>query len=290
MRCGSLSNPSRFGFRRTRVPGRRARGVGRWLGCGMVLVLSSACPGQHVGDILLQNDGGRIETGGIVTGPSGPGFVAGLRVFRAAFGEFPNFTDDPGFDTTGVPGGGFADGTLFAFDFVDALRKWDGADFDAVPAETIRVAKGSASVLTPTGVNEFREGFVFGQVALGFLHEHVRFTLQPPQSAGVYAMQLRLRVTTGGVRESLPFWIVFNQNASVEEHGAAVAYLENLVNPACAGDITNDGAVNTADLTRFLGAFGNGVLRYSNGDFNGDAMVNTSDLTFLLGRFGGGCS
>ncbi|MFM9957406.1 MAG: dockerin type I repeat-containing protein [Phycisphaerales bacterium] len=208
-------------------------------------------------------------------------------MFRATFGEFPNFTDDPGFDTTGTTG--FPNGTTFAFDLLDALRKWDGSDFDAVAVETIRVAKGSASVFTPPGVNEIRAGFAFGQVSLGFLHEHLRYTLQTPQSAGVYAMQMRVRVTTGGFTESLPFWIVFNQNASAAEHGAATQYLERLVTPPCPGDINDDGAVNTSDLTRFLGAFGQPTMRLANGDFNGDAAVNTSDLTFFLARFGGAC-
>jgi len=242
---------------------------------------------QHVGDILLQPVAGRIDTGAFVQTPQGISFVPGLRVFRATFGEFPNFTDDPGFDSTG--GAGFPNGTTFAFDLLDALHKWNGTDFDAIPAETIRVAKGSVSVLTPPALNQLQTGFAFGQVSLGFLHEHVRYTLQPPQNAGIYLMQMRLRVSTGGYADSLPFWIVFNQNASATEHDAAVQSMERLVTPPCPGDLNADNAVNTADLTKFLGAFGQPTLRYANGDFNGDTQVNTADLTFFLGRFGSVC-
>lgn len=285
MHAESLSHPSRSRFSGPSGVRPSAGGLVAW---GFGLFLSSAAWGQHVGDILLRQEGGRIQTGGIVTGPSGQVFVPG-RVFWATFGEFPNFTDDPGFDTSGVPGGSFPNGTVFAFDFLDALHRWDGSDFDAIPVETIRVAKAATSVVTPTGLNEFRTGFAFGQVSSGFLHEHLRFTILTPAGTGVYAMQLRLRVTTGGVQESAPFWIVFNQNVSASEHDAATQYLERLVNPPCPGDLNNDGAVNTADLTRFLSAFGQPTMRLANGDFNGDAAVTTGDLTFFLGRFGGVC-
>ncbi|MFM9957637.1 MAG: multicopper oxidase domain-containing protein [Phycisphaerales bacterium] len=60
--------------------------------------------------------------------------------------------------------------------------------------------------------------------------------------------------------------------------------------PFCPGDLNNDGAVNTADLTIFLGQFGNAVIIPGTGaDFNGDGFVNTPDLTFFLGRFGQPC-
>jgi glycosidase len=57
----------------------------------------------------------------------------------------------------------------------------------------------------------------------------------------------------------------------------------------CAGDINNDGTVNTADLTSFLGQFGQFVPPNSVGDVNTDGTINTSDLTSFLGRFGTVC-
>ncbi|MFM9959076.1 MAG: GC-type dockerin domain-anchored protein [Phycisphaerales bacterium] len=50
-------------------------------------------------------------------------------------------------------------------------------------------------------------------------------------------------------------------------------------------DLNGDGAVNTADLTQFLGQFGKSgnVLT---GDLNCDGVVNTADLTRFLGQFG----
>lgn len=62
--------------------------------------------------------------------------------------------------------------------------------------------------------------------------------------------------------------------------------------PACPGDLNLDGAVNTLDLTAFLGAFGQPITPGSpseRADLNGDGMVNTADLVLFLGRFGLPC-
>jgi hypothetical protein len=62
--------------------------------------------------------------------------------------------------------------------------------------------------------------------------------------------------------------------------------------PPCAADFTGDGTVNTADLTFFLGRFGQPPVNgspASRADFNFDGAVNTPDLVFFLGRFGSAC-
>jgi hypothetical protein len=57
----------------------------------------------------------------------------------------------------------------------------------------------------------------------------------------------------------------------------------------CIGDLNADGQRNTADLTAFLGSFGQTVTPCSRGDLNADGIVNTLDLTTFLGRFGQPC-
>jgi hypothetical protein len=57
-------------------------------------------------------------------------------------------------------------------------------------------------------------------------------------------------------------------------------------------DLNGDNAVNTSDLTFFLGRFGQAAPIGSppaRADFNSDGQVNTADLTFFLGRFGETC-
>lgn len=245
---------------------------------------------QHIGDISLQPLGGRIDTGIFVDGPNGPSLQPGVRVFASEFGAvLPNTTDEPGFESAEPPAAAFPDGMLLSFDILDALHKWDGTTFDAVPATTLRVTKGSTSVVTPPVLNQIQGGLAFTQVSGGLIHDHLRFTLLSPQSQGVYLLQLRLRSNSSLIADSPPFWIVFNQNAPESDHEAAIEYMNSIVSPSCPGDLTGDGAVNTVDLTRFLSNFGRSVVRYAHGDFNGDGEVNTADLTFFLARFGGTC-
>lgn len=56
----------------------------------------------------------------------------------------------------------------------------------------------------------------------------------------------------------------------------------------CTGDLNNDNSVNVADLTVFLGQFGQSGPSLS-ADLNHDNVVNVADLTTFLGRFGLSC-
>lgn len=57
----------------------------------------------------------------------------------------------------------------------------------------------------------------------------------------------------------------------------------------CDGDVNYDGYVNTADLTYFLGRFGQTGAPYENGDINGDGQTNSADLPLLTGNIGASC-
>lgn len=74
-----------------------------------------------------------------------------------------------------------------------------------------------------------------------------------------------------------------------DQYHAGYVVLSVSVPLACVGDVTDDGVINTADLTALLGNFGQSVPPFTGGDFNGDGVVNTADLTTLLGLFGTNC-
>jgi len=56
----------------------------------------------------------------------------------------------------------------------------------------------------------------------------------------------------------------------------------------CTGDLNGDSTVDTADLTAFLGQFGQSGAGLC-ADLNNDGVVNTADLVLFLGRFGTNC-
>lgn len=107
-------------------------------------------------------------------------------------------------------------------------------------------------------------------------------------------------IATGQPRNGSYNWLVPNicdtqariRVVAVDAQGntGADASTSNLIlNAPLPGDITGDKAINTQDLTIFLGNFGTAVTPNTNGDFNGDGLVNTLDLTFMLGVFGSAC-
>ncbi len=265
----------------------------------VVLAVTSPVTAQHIGDILVESSGGvssagRLTTGAISEDGSGnPVVNHEVRAFAATFGLFPSYTDSPGFDSHG--GGGLPLNILIGFNTLDHLRKWNGVDFSTVPAETLRINKGSTFVVTPTAAEPaFKPGFYFAQTNLsgarGDIHEHMGFFLQSPQSAGVYLWQAELYTNNASVGNSKPFFIVFNQNAQQAEADAALQYVSNvLLSPPCPGDLNADRVVNTADLTIFLSQFGGNVTPGTGGDLNSDGVVDTSDLVLFLSRFGGAC-
>jgi len=271
-----------------RMSFRKRRGA-----CALAWLVSAGfapcAQGQHVGDIRLTMENGQVITSGHreVEG-GGVVFVPGLRVFPGSFGEFPNFTDDPGFEAVA---GGLPAGALVGFNILDALRKWDGQDFDAIPAETLRVSLGGAFRTTPAGAGEFVAGFNFAQVSAGGgVHQHINYFLNPPQSAGIY--RFTLEVTATGLSDSEPVFIIFNQNDSEANHDAAVQYMiDMLTPPECEGDLDGDADIDSTDLNILLTDFGctSPPDPPCDGDLDGDGDTDSTDLNIQLSVFGQPC-
>ena len=251
---------------------------------------ASVCRGQHV-DVQLLVTGGKIETGRIDFSRPGNPIDTSWRVFEAAFGEVPNYTDDPGFNaasSSGLPGN-----TLLGFNILDGVRKWDAGTqtFGPVISGAITVQLGGAVFApSPAGCNQVQPGFAFAQTSgSGSVHQHVQYLLNAPASSGAYVLKLEVFAEHPSVEASEPFWVVFSQNA-VAERTAAAAYLRGLLAPgACAGDVNDDGLVNGADLSVLLAGFGTCVMNRTSADFNADGTINGADLSVLLSNFGSGC-
>lgn len=259
-----------------------AAAIGIWIAC-------STADAQHLADIAIGQSQGRVATGVFQIQGAKVAPMLSQRVFVSAFGTFPNFTNSPGFDSLV---GAFEGGSQIGFNIRKALRKWNGVAFpagaDGIPPELIQIKLGPASNtrVTPTTdqlVTGFSLAVSSGGSTTGQFHHHPGFTLLDPASDGLYLLELELWSTQAELGTSLPYWMVFSQNASESELHAAASWVRaNVWQPACAADLNNDGLVDDSDFVYFVNAY-NYLLCDPPGcpaDFTGDWM--TDDADFLV--------
>lgn len=204
----------------------------RSLVCTTLVVGALGAPALAHFDIHLSTDT-RVRTGGADLDEMPVGIKPSLRVFGADLGEAPNpagFGDEPGFYADALSAN-----VDVGFDFLDALRVWDGTDFDAAASESLTLSKGLDSATTPGTPNAFSPGFIFGASdSSGNLHDHMEFALSVPGSVGVYLLTLQMTADEPGVMASKPIFIVLNNGEDEEIHDAAVEYVESTI-PAPGG-------------------------------------------------------
>lgn len=179
---------------------------------------------QHF-DVYVTMDS-RVRIGSIDVGDSA--IESDIAVFGAELGEAPNppgAGDEPGFFADAV-----TPGVSVGLHVVDALRVWDGADFDGVASPTMTLSKGLASVVTPGAPGGFAPGFAFATAdGSGGFDDHPVFVLSDPGATGVYLLSMRLWTDAPGVGVSKDFHVVFNNGADEEAHDAAIDYWSSQV-------------------------------------------------------------
>jgi hypothetical protein len=238
-----------------------------------------AASAQHAGDVLLTLDGaGRISTNAFISAAATPN-----RVFISRLGvDFPDFTADPGFDC--FPGT-FPAPSRNGFRVLKALRAWDGSSFATIPAERLEIAFGTFTpILTPL-TDTVVDGFTLTVASNGQWHRHLEYTLLAPASDGIYLLELSLFSNHPEVRESDPFWILFDQNADGEALSAAAAWVLNQANP-CSADFNSDGFVDFFDFDDFVAVFETGD---PSSDFNRDGFTDFFDFDDFVAAFETGC-
>ena len=155
------------------------------------------------------------------------------RVYAAEFGDtgVPNEIDEPGFDNLA---GTFPFPSTIGFSILDSLRKWDGTNehFDTIPSETLSVSFGtSLGPIDTPATPEIVDGFDLNVASDGSWHRHYDSLLNAPASTGVYLLQLQLDSSDTGIAPTDPFFIVFNQNDSEENHDDAIHFVETVIVP-----------------------------------------------------------
>jgi len=259
-----------------------------------VCVAGASAHAQHLIDIAIGESQGRIATGvfqiqGVNVEP-----LLSQRVFIAEFGTFPNFTSNPGLDSLV---GAFQGGSQIGFNIRKVLRKWNGSAFpsgtDGIPPELIQIKLGPAANtrVTPTSdqvVAGFSLAVSSGGSTAGEFHHHPGFTLLDPASDGLYLLELELWTTQSGLGTSLPYWMVFSQNASESDLQAAASWVRvNVWQPTCPADLNNDSVVDDSDFVDFVIAY-NYLLCDPPGcpaDFNGDWVTDDADFSIFAAAY-----
>ncbi|MFG0293914.1 MAG: hypothetical protein ACF8MJ_12285 [Phycisphaerales bacterium JB050] len=215
----------------------------RILTASALLTAMSSTVFAHGFDVWVNFENGQIVTGEADKTTSPVTFTPGVRAFEAEFGEipgFPNLIDEPGFYTEHL-----APGTGIGFNILDALRTWNGSDFNTIASQTMSIfgdpfPDGDVAT-TPASANEFVPGFQFIEAdSNGFFDDHPTFQLNN-QADGIYLLSLELFTDAEGIANSDPFYIVFGSNidgslgddeAFEEQIEAAVDFVNSSIIPA----------------------------------------------------------
>ncbi|CAG1004477.1 hypothetical protein PHYC_03145 [Phycisphaerales bacterium] len=233
------------------------------------LVSASAMAQVHQGDIILSIADGRIAT----NAGSTPDRVFGATLQPGS----PPFATSPGFDC--LPGT-FPASSRIGFRILDSLRLWNGGDFTGISPSQMRIAFSTLQAFTPTSP-ETVEGFSLLVGSNGQWHRHLEFTLLAPADPGLYLLDLQI-YNTGGVADSLPFWIIFNNGMDPAQLEPAARWVrEHLIDPpACDPDVNCDGAVNGFDIQATEEAVNGDFTNFchSDADLNTDGTINGFDI------------
>lgn len=252
----------------------------------MLGLCTSFAAAQHSDDVILDVQDGRIVTGAVDDEDE---VIRQNQLWTHELGKtFPNFTDHPGYD---AEAGTFPQGTAVGISIRKALRTWnmDELHFNEMADPETMTIELFSLIETPPSDPEAGEALPSLHLATagasGAIHVHPWYGLTEPHSDGVYLLELEVWADAPDIEPSEPLWIVFNQNMPSATIDDAVAWVEvNLISEQCAGDVSNDGAVNVDDLLMVLNAWG--PCDGCPADVTSDDVVNVDDLLSILNAWG----
>ena len=203
--------------------------------------------------------------------------ITNRSVYAAELGEIiPDEVDEPGFDSLA---GTFSSESKISFSILDSLREWNGTDFETIADETMSMSFGRSlgPVVTPAQPGVV-SGFELPVSSDGAWHRHYDFVLSAPASTGIYLLQLELSSSEDLVGATDPFFIVFNQNDTQLNHGAAIEYAELQIDTGMTGDFNQDGFVDAADYTLWQDNRGLNIAILG-GNASSGPVVSNADYT-----------
>lgn len=196
----------------------------------LVGLSASAAQASGLDVLLLRDEANGVVRIGSFFDPTESIVSLNQRVFEAEFGETdplqPNFSDEPGFRALE----GDFDGGFWGFNFLDALRVWNGSDFSTISDYTLSADFGpSPTVTTSTSAGGFVSGFNI-PVSTGGFDDHLDIFLNAPTDSsadGVYL--LTLEVFSNDLGASEPIFFVFGRGVDEVDLDAAVGYVRSTI-------------------------------------------------------------
>jgi len=183
-------------------------------------------------DVLLRESGGQIVTGSW-SHDTDSVVEARERVFAFEWGndEGANISDEPGFFAEP----GTLNGLSWGVNFTDALRVWNGTDFDTVSPDTVTFELLGAEQDTPPSAGGFTGGFGI-PVGPGGFDDHYEIVINAPAS-GIYLISMEAFAQSAGLGAVVPetseeFWFVGNFGGDEIDHEAAIEFVEDVIVPA----------------------------------------------------------
>jgi hypothetical protein len=230
------------------------------------LVAATAC--AHGPQIQITNDSNKIVNrelhldGPYSTTQTVPKsvYVMSLLPFEGVWYSRPNSELDPitllpafpsgpglayGYDLADGGSQAFAAGSVLSINFVDGLKRWNGAAYVDAGATQLKVFRGSnANISSPpenfaitTDAGPF-DSVSLPAVAAGYgtegpeVHNSIRFALLGDGTSstssspdGVYSLKLQISSTQAGLSPSDPYYFVLYKNAAAGDVAAAVRSL-----------------------------------------------------------------
>ena len=210
-------------------------------------------------DIAPAVDGGKIKTNAFEDATNT--YVGNVRVFHYAFGDGPFFAQDPGFHPQ--PGSGFGPGQQLSLSVATPLQYWNGIgspSFGVLPSnESLKLQNGTPFLIigstAPGGTLNIATTDSFGE----FDH-HLSSTLTGSgindPADGLYLTSFLLHNPGGTALDSLPFYVIYNNNLSEDIEAIATISVRDNFAP-----LTNVVGVPEPTVTALLGIGGLLILR-----------------------------
>lgn len=269
----------------------------------MLIAVPRTTLAQFDNDIILSlsADGQTLST----SNWTGTAVLPG-RLFSADFGDagFPNATTNPGLNT--IPSALLANRDI-GLSMRRALRVWQNNNLCTVATPRLTLTRLGITITSPETdplPADVLPSVRYGRASSsGGLHIHGPFSLQAPETSGVYVLEMQAWLgspTTSSTPPTAPFWIVFTQNPGNDPAISTakldcLTFLESRITSGTSGvdflcpcrvDLNNSGGPDVADIFAFLASW---FASSPAADFNGDGAVLVSDIFAFLSAWFAGC-